>query len=76
MATSVLSDEDWSCSTRAQVVQEPEKKFAAMFAGQCLPMGSDGVSASAGEQNEGAAQAPRLFSPLLYQLSYLARPRR
>jgi len=40
---SVLSDEDWSCSTRAQVVQEPEKKFAAMFAGQCLPMGSDGV---------------------------------
>ncbi len=42
---------------------------------QCLPVsacrwGQMGwVSASAGEQNEGAAQAPRLFSPLLYQLS-------
>ncbi len=36
--------------------------FAVMFAGQCPPMGSNVTS-------EGT---PRLFSPLLYQLSYLA----
>ena len=59
---SVLSDEDRSCSTRAQVVQEPEKKFAAMFAGQCLPMGSDRVGECQGRRTKrGGRTGPSSF---------------
>ncbi len=43
-------------------MQEPEKKFAAMFAGQCLPMGSDGVGECQGRRTKrGGRTGPSSF---------------
>jgi hypothetical protein len=49
--------------------------FAAVFAGQCLPMEANEVRECQVPEHKtrGLHGPPRLFSPLLYQLSYLAR---
>src|ERR1041384_1985543 len=49
--------------------------FAANFAGHCLPMGSNGIGeCQCGSTKTTGPHGPRrLFSPLLYQLSYLAQ---